>query len=126
MAIVVDPKLIKYFKTAPDFRDWLSKNYTKEDGIWLKLYRKNSGVESVNYDQALGEALCFGWIDGQVKKLDEEISYVQRFTPRRKRSTWSKRNIEHTKRLIAEKRMMPSGQSEIDRAKADGRWDKAY
>lgn len=126
MPIVIDPKQIKSFKSQEDFRKWMLKSYTKPEGIWLKLYRKNSGVKSINYQEALDVALCFGWIDGQVKKLDDLASWVQKFTPRRKGSIWSKRNVDNANRLINEGLMTPSGQKQIDDAKADGRWETAY
>jgi uncharacterized protein YdeI (YjbR/CyaY-like superfamily) len=93
--------------------------------IWLRIFKKDSGVASVNYALALDEALCYGWIDGQVKSIDEK-SYMQKFTPRRTRSMWSKRNIENVKRLKKEGRMRPSGIKEVEKAKADGRWDNSY
>lgn len=102
------------------------KNSANFDGIWLKLYRKNSGVKSISYQEALDVALCFGWIDGQVKKLDDADSRVQRFTPRRKGSTWSQRNVENVSRLIKAGQMTPAGQKEIDEARKDGRWEIAY
>jgi uncharacterized protein YdeI (YjbR/CyaY-like superfamily) len=113
------------FKTAAEFRSWLADNYTDQTGIWLRFYKKASGTPSINYSEALDEALCYGWIDGQVKKYDES-SYLQRFTPRRQRSIWSKRNTKHAERLIAAGRMQPAGLAEVETAKEDGRWDKAY
>lgn len=121
----VDPSQIISFGDQKAWEEWLSKNYKKQNGIWLKLYKKASDVKSVNYQEALDVALCYGWIDGQVKKLDENAR-VQRFTPRRKRSVWSKRNTEHVARLIKSGSMKPAGIAEIERAKADGRWEKAY
>jgi uncharacterized protein YdeI (YjbR/CyaY-like superfamily) len=103
----------------------VEKNHSDSPGVWLRFYKKISGVSSVNYDLALDEALCFGWIDGQLKSFDEQ-SYLQRFTPRRVRSVWSKRNIENVMRLEKEGRMRPSGTREADAAKADGRWNIAY
>lgn len=126
MPVIVDPNLIFHFKTPEEFRMWLEKNQTKTEGIWLKLFRKDSKIPSITHDQALDVALCFGWIDGVAKKLDDPLSWVQKFTPRRKHSLWSKRNIEITKRLIDQGLMTPHGQQEIDRAKQDGRWQKAY
>lgn len=113
------------FQTPQKWRDWLSKNYSVADGIWLRLYKKDSGVKSINHEEALDEALCFGWIDGQAQSYDEE-SYLQKFTPRRKRSIWSKRNTEKVERLIEAGKMHASGLTEIEAAKADGRWAKAY
>lgn len=116
---------VMQFTTAVSMNEWLEKNHSESSGIWLRIYKKNSGVLSVNYDQALDEALCFGWIDGQVKTYDEQ-SYIQKFTPRRARSIWSKRNIGHITRLRNEGRMHPSGLKEAEAAKADGRWDSSY
>jgi uncharacterized protein YdeI (YjbR/CyaY-like superfamily) len=113
------------FPTQRDFRKWLSKNHSKVDGIWLQVFKKDSGVLSVSYAAALDEALCFGWIDGQKKPLDEK-SWLQKFTPRRARSGWSKVNTQHAERLIQAKKMAAAGMAEIERAKADGRWDAAY
>ena len=114
-----------HFEKAAILNEWLEKNHLDSSGIWLRIFKKNSGVLSVNYDQALDEALCFGWIDGQVKSYDE-LSYIQKFTPRRARSMWSKRNIEHVKRLENEGRMRASGIKEAEAAKNDGRWDNSY
>jgi len=114
-----------HFESAADLNEWLDKNHKESSGIWLRIFKKNSGVLSVNYDQALDEALCFGWIDGQVKTYDDQ-SYIQRFTPRRSRSIWSKRNIEHISRLTNEGRMRPAGMKEAEAAKADGRWENSY
>ena len=116
---------IKSFKSADAFEKWLAKNHSKSPGIWLKFFKKNSGIKSVYYDQALDIALCYGWIDALVRKFDES-SYVQRFTPRRSRSMWSRRNRDHTKRLIKEGRMRPAGLVQIAAAKRDGRWKVAY
>ncbi|MGE5798125.1 MAG: YdeI/OmpD-associated family protein [Ignavibacteria bacterium] len=116
---------IIFFKSQKKWRTWLLKNYSESNGVWLRLYKKNSGMKSINYDQALEEALCFGWIDGQAKSYDEQ-SYLQKFTPRRRKSIWSKRNTEHVERLIKEGKMHPGGLAEIEKAKADGRWAHAY
>ena len=113
------------FQSQKKWRDWLLKNHATFNGVWLRLYKKNSDVKSINHDQALDEALCFGWIDGQAKSYDEQ-SYLQKFTPRRKGSIWSKRNTDNIKRLIKERKMHPSGLAEVEKAKADGRWEKAY
>jgi uncharacterized protein YdeI (YjbR/CyaY-like superfamily) len=115
----------KSFATAAQWRAWLTREHAKSDGIWLRIYKKGSGKKTVTYAEALDEALCFGWIDGQKKAYDAE-SFLQRFTPRRKKSIWSKRNREHVARLIAEKRMTAAGLREVDAAKQDGRWDRAY
>jgi uncharacterized protein YdeI (YjbR/CyaY-like superfamily) len=116
---------IRSFATAQAWRTWLQKNQTKTEGLWLRIYKKDSGKKSVTYAEALDEALCYGWIDGQKKKYDDE-SFLQKFTPRRAKSLWSKRNQEHVQRLIKEKRMTAAGKAAIDAAKKDGRWDNAY
>jgi uncharacterized protein YdeI (YjbR/CyaY-like superfamily) len=113
------------FPTQKKWREWLHKNQKKSDGIWLRIYKKDSGVKTVTYAQALDEALCYGWIDGQKNKYDE-LSFLQKFTPRRKRSHWSKRNTGHIERLTKEGKMQPAGLAEVEAAKSDGRWEKAY
>lgn len=115
----------KHFTTARAFETWLAKSHDKAAGVWLLLAKKNGGEKSVTYVEAVEVALCYGWIDGQGKAVDEQFS-KQRFTPRTKRSVWSKINTERAERLIKEGRMRPAGQAEIDRAKTDGRWAKAY
>lgn len=117
--------LLLPFSSQKKWRSWLSKNFDKVDGIWMLLYKKDSGVKSITYDEALEEALCFGWIDGLRKKYDEK-SYIQKFTPRRKRSIWSKRNRVKVEKLIKEGKMHNAGLAEVKKAKNDGRWDKAY
>src|SRR5690606_9330864 len=116
---------IIFFDSQKKWRKWLSQNYSDENGVWLKFYKKGTGIKSLNYHEALDEALCFGWIDGQAKKFDDE-SYLQKFTPRRKNSLWSKRNIQKVEQLIKEGRMHAAGLKEVEAAKADSRWDKAY
>jgi uncharacterized protein YdeI (YjbR/CyaY-like superfamily) len=116
---------VVFFATPAEMDAWLEENAAGSDGIWLKFAKKASGVRSVVYDEALEVALTHGWIDGQVKRLDEE-HYLQRFTPRRPRSRWSKRNRGKAEMLIAEGRMRPAGLAEVERARADGRWDEAY
>lgn len=113
------------FATPGELEAWLSEHAEDSDGIWLKFAKKGSGIRSVVYPQALESALCHGWIDGQVKRLDED-HYLQRFTPRRARSKWSKRNRKMAERLIAEGRMRPAGLAEVERAQRDGRWEEAY
>lgn len=112
-------------RTAVQWRSWLVRNHENQGGIWLQIFKKASGVATVTYAQALDEALCFGWIDGQKKRYDDQ-SFLQKFTPRRPRSVWSKRNREHVARLTKEKRMTPTGLKEVEAAKADGRWEAAY
>ena len=114
-----------FFEDAAAWERWLDSEHDSADGVWLKFAKKGSGIRSLHYPEALDVALCFGWIDGQVRRLDDE-HYVQKFTPRRARSKWSKINREKVAVLIADGRMRPAGQAEIDRAKLDGRWDAAY
>jgi uncharacterized protein YdeI (YjbR/CyaY-like superfamily) len=116
---------VLFFATPADFEAWLDEHGEESDGIWLKFAKKGSGVQSVVYAQALEIALCHGWIDGQTKRLDGD-HYLQRFTPRRARSNWSKRNRGKAEELIANGRMRPTGLAEVERARADGRWDAAY
>lgn len=113
------------FKDASKWRTWLDKNHTDSNGVWLCLYKKASGIASVTYAEALDEALCYGWIDGQKKSYDE-LSFLQKFTPRRSRSMWSKRNIEHIERLISAGLVKPAGLAEVKKAQEDGRWQAAY
>ena len=113
-------------KTAAQWERWLDKNHERTpEGVWLRLANKGASEPSPSYVEAVEVALCFGWIDGQGRKHDAE-SRVQRFTPRRVRSVWSKVNRERAERLIAEGRMRDAGLREIERAKQDGRWDRAY
>jgi len=113
------------FKSATAFRRWLAAKHQNIDGIWLRMFKKNSGKKTVTYAEALDEALCFGWIDGQRKTFDE-LSFIQKFTPRRARSGWSRRNTQHAERLIKTGQMTPAGLAAIEAAKADGRWQAAY
>jgi uncharacterized protein YdeI (YjbR/CyaY-like superfamily) len=110
---------------AQAWHDWLDACHDTSPGVWLVLHKKGGTVTSLTYDAALDEALCFGWIDGQVGKRDGE-SYRQRMTPRGPRSMWSARNVEHIARLKAEGRIRPAGQAVVQAAQSDGRWDRAY
>ena len=123
--MIPDPKRIKAFPTERAFEAWLSKNHARWSELWLRIYKKDSGVSTVTYAQALDVALCWGWIDGLRKSLDEQ-SFLQRFTPRGPKSNWSQVNQGHVSRLTSAKRMTPHGQKHIDAAKADGRWAAAY
>jgi uncharacterized protein YdeI (YjbR/CyaY-like superfamily) len=113
------------FKTAKAYGAWLKKNHVTSLGIWLQFYKKGSGVETITYAEALDEALCYGWIDSQVKRFDEK-SYLQRFGPRKTKSMWSKINRTHIERLTKDGRMTPTGLAHVTAAKADGRWEVAY
>jgi uncharacterized protein YdeI (YjbR/CyaY-like superfamily) len=108
------------------WRDWLDRNEATSDGVWLVQAKKGTtSPTSLTYDQALAEALCSGWIDGQ-RRSGDATTFLQRYTPRRRRSLWSQRNVSIVGRLVDDGRMRPRGQAEIDLAKADGRWDRAY
>lgn len=120
-----DPSIIKSFESPKDLNRWFKENHMLETELWVKLFRKKSGIASVAWDDVVIEALCWGWIDGVRKSLDEQ-AYIQRITPRKARSSWSKRNREHAERLIADGRMMEAGFRHIIAAKADGRWEHAY
>lgn len=123
--MATDNTSIKSFENANAWRRWLENNHAKEDGLWLQIFKKASNLPTVSYNEAVDESLCYGWIDGQKKKYDEN-SYLQKFTPRRPRSIWSKRNVEKVEQFLKEKKMEPAGLAEIEKAKADGRWEKAY
>ena len=116
---------IQQFKTVHAFETWLAKNYASSNGLWIKLFKKKSAKKTITYGEALDVALCYGWIDGQKKSIDNE-AWLQKFGPRRPKSIWSKVNIGHVERLISEGRMKPAGLAAIDKAKTDGRWQKAY
>lgn len=113
------------FASQDEFSNWLEMNHKETSGVWVRFYKKNSGITTIIYDEALDIALCYGWIDGQVKKFDEN-SYLQKFTPRRSKSLWSKRNKNHVTRLEKEGKMKCSGIREVEAAKEDGRWEIAY
>jgi len=113
------------FKSPRDYRRWLAKNHGRSDGIWLRIFKKDSGIATVTYAEALDQALCFGWIDGQKRPYDGE-SWLQKFSPRRPKSGWSKNNTRHAERLIQSGEMAPAGLKEVESAKRDGRWKDAY
>ena len=113
------------FETPDTFEAWLTKNHDKSDGLWLKLFKKSSKRKTITYAEALDVALCYGWIDGRANKFDGD-SWIQRFTPRGARSIWSKKNTDNVERLTSLGKMRPAGLEEVEKAKADGRWAKAY
>lgn len=113
------------FKDSEAWEVWLARNYMDETGVWLKIAKKDSGFASITYAEALDACLCYGWIDGQRRSYDG-THFMQKYTPRRKKSLWSKVNIGKVKVLEAAGRMKEPGQKAIDEAKADGRWDRAY
>lgn len=112
-------------RSARTFETWLRKNHSASEGVWLEIAKSGAPESTIGYDEAVEIALCYGWIDGQ-KKAQDAMHWLQRFTPRRPRSMWSKVNRARAEALIGAGRMQASGQAEIDRAKADGRWDAAY
>jgi uncharacterized protein YdeI (YjbR/CyaY-like superfamily) len=113
------------FKTFGDFRGWLEKHHAKSDGIWLRIFKKDSRKKSLTYAEALDQALCYGWIDGRRNPFDED-SWIQKFTPRRAKSQWSKINTHHVDRLAKSGAMTSAGLAAVEAAKADGRWAAAY
>jgi uncharacterized protein YdeI (YjbR/CyaY-like superfamily) len=113
------------FTSTEDFTSWLEKHYKMSLGIWIRLFKIKSGVPTITYAEALDVALCYGWIDGQKKTYDSE-SWLQKFTPRRRKSIWSKRNREHIERLDKSGMMHAAGIEEVEAAKEDGRWEQAY
>jgi uncharacterized protein YdeI (YjbR/CyaY-like superfamily) len=113
------------FATKKKWASWLAKQHDKSVGVWLKLAKKDSGIASVTYDEALEVALCYGWIDGQKKGFDDKY-WLQKFTPRGPRSIWSKINTVKAEKLIASGEMKPVGLKAIELAKQDGRWEAAY
>jgi uncharacterized protein YdeI (YjbR/CyaY-like superfamily) len=123
--IVPDPKRIRSFRSEAAFERWLSAHHDREPELWLRIFKKDSGIQTVTHAQALDVALCWGWIDG-LRKAFDETSFLQRFTPRGKRSLWSQVNRGHVVRLTAAGRMTAHGQRQVDAAQADGRWDAAY
>lgn len=113
------------FATLDDLSQWLGANHATARELWVRLYKKQSGTPSVTWEDCVLAGLMWGWIDGQRQALDE-VSYLQRISPRRAKSTWSKKNCDHAERLMAEGQMQPSGLVHVEAAKADGRWDAAY
>jgi len=113
------------FMSSGEFRAWLAKNHSRSEGIWLRIYKKDSGEGTVTYAEALDQALCYGWIDGQKQPGDQQ-SWLQKFTRRRPKSGWSKNNTKHAERLIKSGEMAPAGRKEVQAAKSDGRWTAAY
>jgi len=119
------PSQIIAFEHPNDLGQWLNNHHKSENELWVKIFKKGSGIASVTWDDVVVEALCWGWIDGVKKSVDEE-AYLQRITPRKAKSGWSKRNRAHVERLITEGRMKQAGLLQVEAAKADGRWENAY
>ena len=123
--IKVDPVKVKTFENAAAFYTWLSRHHDKADEVWIKIHKVGSGLKSITPKEAIDVCLCWGWIDAVRKRFDD-TSYLQRYTPRRKRSIWSQINVDNVTRLIAEGRMTEHGLEQVAAAKADGRWARAY
>ena len=123
--VSIDPKKVHAFADAESFHAWLAQHHDTEDEVWIKIHKVGSGLASITPKQAIDVVLCWGWIDGLRKGLDE-TSYLQRYTRRRGKSVWSKINVANVARLIEEGRMTEHGLEEVEAAKADGRWDRAY
>jgi len=119
-----DLKIVS-FKSAQEWEKWLAKNHAASQGVWLKMFKKTSQSLSISYPEALEGALCYGWIDGQKAGYDDN-AWLQKFGPRQPKSVWSKINVGHAERLIQAGRMKPAGLQQIESAKKDGRWSKAY
>jgi uncharacterized protein YdeI (YjbR/CyaY-like superfamily) len=123
--VIVKPGKVKTFKDGGSFYAWLAKHHASEDEIWIKIHKTSSGLKSIAPKEAIDAVLCWGWIDGVRKSLDE-TSYLQRYTPRTKKSIWSEINKQNVARLIREGRMTEHGEKQVEAAKADGRWQRAY
>jgi uncharacterized protein YdeI (YjbR/CyaY-like superfamily) len=123
--VIVDPKRVHAFETAGAFETWLSKNHDREPEVWIRIFKKASGKPTIAPDEAIDVCLCWGWIDAIRKSLDEE-SFLQRYTPRGRKSLWSQVNVDKVARLVAKGRMTDHGLAHVEAARADGRWDKAY
>ncbi|CAN5222748.1 YdeI/OmpD-associated family protein [soil metagenome] len=123
--VVVDPKRVHAFADAAAFEAWLARHHDSEPEVWIRIFKVGSGTASVTWKAAIPAAIAWGWIDGVRKSLDD-VSFVQRFTPRGPRSSWSEINVAHAERLIGEKRMQPAGLKHVETARADGRWEKTY
>jgi uncharacterized protein YdeI (YjbR/CyaY-like superfamily) len=123
--IAVDPAKVREFADPEAFHAWLDGHHDQADEVWIKIHKVGSGLRSITPKQAIDAVLCWGWIDGVRKGFDEN-SFLQRYTPRTKKSIWSQINVDNVARLIAEGRMTEHGLKEVEAAKADGRWARAY
>ncbi|MBX3209152.1 MAG: YdeI/OmpD-associated family protein [Labilithrix sp.] len=124
-SVTVRPDRVRTFESQESFYAWLGKHWDKETELWIKIHKVRSGLASITPTEAIDAALCWGWIDGIRKGLDE-TSFLQRYTPRGKKSVWSQINVANVERLIKAGKMQPPGRAHVEAAKADGRWDKAY
>lgn len=123
--VIVDPAKVREFTTQAAFYDWLAANHTTADELWIRIFKKASGTPTITATEAIDVVLCWGWIDA-IKKSWDEVSFVQRYCPRKAKSVWSQINRDNVARLVADGRMTPHGLAHVDAAKADGRWDAAY
>jgi len=123
--MTVDPKRVQAFADDAALHDWLARHHDRELEVWIRVFKVGSGTASITWKEAIPVAIAWGWIDGVRKSLDE-VSFLQRFTPRGAKSSWSEINVGHAERLIAEGRMQPSGLKHVEAARADGRWAKTY
>ncbi len=123
--VKIDPAKVRAFKDAASFYTWLAKHHDKADEVWIKIHKVDSGLKSITAKEAIDVVLCWGWIDGVRKGLDDR-SFLQRYSPRSRKGTWSQINVDNVARLIKEGRMTAHGMKQVDAAKADGRWDRAY
>jgi uncharacterized protein YdeI (YjbR/CyaY-like superfamily) len=123
--VKIDPERVRTFKDAASFYKWLASHHDKADEIWIKIHKVDSGLKSITPKDAIDVALCWGWIDGLRKGLDDR-SFLQRYSPRSRKGTWSQINVGNVARLIREGRMTPHGMKHVEAAKTDGRWDRAY
>jgi uncharacterized protein YdeI (YjbR/CyaY-like superfamily) len=124
-SITVNPDNVHEFKDAVSFYKWLGKHHDKREEVWIKIHKVNSGLPSITAKEAIDVVLCWGWIDAVRKGLDEN-SFLQRYTPRGRKSIWSQINVDNVARLIEERRMTEHGLKQVEAAKSDGRWDRAY
>ncbi|MBU1345781.1 MAG: YdeI/OmpD-associated family protein [Alphaproteobacteria bacterium] len=123
--MTVDPQRVRMFEHAGAFHDWLAANGESEPEVWIRVFKVASGTPSVTWKDAIPAALAWGWIDGVRKSLDD-VSFLQRFTPRGPKSSWSEINVAHAERMIADGTMQPAGLKQVEAARADGRWEKTY
>jgi uncharacterized protein YdeI (YjbR/CyaY-like superfamily) len=123
--VKIDLDKVRVFRDAESFYKWLGKHHDKEDEVWIKIHKVDSGIRSITPKEAIDVVLCWGWIDGLRKSFDDK-SYLQRYTPRTRKSIWSQINVDNVARLIREGRMTEHGLKEVDQAKSDGRWARAY
>jgi uncharacterized protein YdeI (YjbR/CyaY-like superfamily) len=123
--VKIDPAKVREFKDAATFYKWLARRHDKDDEVWIKIHKVDSGLKSITAKEAIDVVLCWGWIDGVRKGFDTQ-SFLQRYSPRGRKSVWSKINVDNVARLIAEGRMTEYGLTHVEAAKADGRWDRAY